>query len=434
MCAKKSNKEDSSVTRQAKTSTTGEVRYLPIAKKIMAIRSLPPRQRMDQIISDPEAGKIIKTLDPQEIYWLIKEVGESDSLEVLKLCTPDQTVFSLDMECWKKDEFNIDKFLEWLGYLLECGESRIIELLPCLDMEFLTLCLTKTVTVGGGIGDFATREEIDLDWDHSFDNCYFISYRNADCAQLIGRLIDIIFRCNHPLYLGLMESLRHEIPGEIEELNYQLRSGRMGDLGFPAYEDAVSIYASLDPAAYTRSEAKKHKPGSDKNTTGLPMHIAGDSLLKRVFRKAESEGLIAEFNYLINNAIVAEIADPSDTAVYPTIIERVHGYVNIALEFLSGNAEDEACAILETEPLRRLFQLGRGLILPLRKSAGMLLSDGNDFGYAANKALLGLKADHPKFYRGIDADMADGYREFRELDDVRRMEVFLNSFNVQHEE
>jgi hypothetical protein len=433
MRAKNGNKEGSSTIKSLRSSTTGEVEYLPFAQKILAIRGLPPQEIMNRIISDPEAKKIVKTFDPQEMYWLIKDVGESDALEVLGLCTPEQIVFFLDMECWKRDEFATEKFLEWLGYLLEGGEKKIIELLPCLDTEFLTLCLLKTISVGGGIGDLATKEEIDFDWDHTFDNCYFISYRNANQARLIGRLIDIIFQNDHALYLALMESLRHEIPGEIEELNYQLRSARLGDLGFPAYEDAISIYAYLDPHTYSRSEDKKHKPESDKNTIGLPMHVSGDSLLKRVFRKAGSEGLFTELNYLINNAIVAENSAPPDAEAHQAILERVHGCLNIALEFLSGNNEEEACAILETEPLRKLFQLGRSLILPLRKTAGELYAvyaDGNDFGYAASKVLLGLRASHPKFYRGIDADAADGYREFREIDDIRKMEVFLRSLAV----
>ncbi|HET6421555.1 MAG TPA: DUF6178 family protein [Geobacteraceae bacterium] len=430
MCAKNVNKEGNSTKNSANGALKGEMAYLPLAQKIFAIKDLPPSEKMDRIISDPEAEKIIKTFSPQEMYWLIKEVGENDSLEIIKLSTHEQTIFSLDMECWKKDEFVTEKFYEWLGYLLEGGEKKIIELLTCLDMEFLTLCLLKTITVGGGIGEFATKEEVDFNWDHTFDNCYFISYRNANYAPLLGRLIDIIFRNNHPLYLALMESLRHEIASEMEELNYQLRSGRLGDLGFPAYEDAVSIYAYLDPSTYTRTEGVKHKLGADTNPAKFPIYVSGDSLLKEVLLKVGSEELSAEFNNLVNNAIVAETTAAPDMEHFQTILERVHGYLNIALEFLSGNNSDEACAIFETEPLKKLFQLGRSLILPLRKTAGKLLMEDNNFSYAANRALLGLKANHPKFYRGMDADMADGYREFGSIDDIRKYEVFLNELKV----
>ncbi len=432
MCAKIVNKKGAASMKTVNNPTKGNLTHLPFAKKILSIRGLPPRERIDRIISDPEAEKIVKTFDPQEIYWLIKDVGESDSLEALQLCTPEQTVFILDMECWKRDEFDVAKFMEWLGYLLDGEEKKVLDLLSCLDIEFLTLCLMKTINVGGGIGELTTKEETDFDWDHTFDNCYFISYRNADYAKPVGKLIDIIFRNDHALYLGLMESLRHEISGEVEELNYRLKSGRLGDLGFPAYEDAISIYAYIDPETYKRSEGKKHQPESKIKTTSLPIHVSGESFLKQVLRTAGSESLLAEFNSLINNAIVAESNVPLDSEAHQAVLERVHGYLNIALEFICANNEKEATSILETEPLKKLFQLGRSLIIPLRKTAVKISAEGNDYGYAANKALLGLKANHPKFYRGFDPDTTDGYREFSDIGDIKKMAIFMQSLQMQH--
>ncbi len=433
MSAKEVKKKASSSTKSSRKSTAGEATLQSLARKISAISALSPRDKIDRILSDPEAEKIVRNIDMQDMYWLIKDVGENDSLEVLQLCTPQQTVFFLDMECWERDEFDTGKFMEWLGYLLEGGEKRILGLLPCLDIEFLTLSLMKTINVGGGIGEFTTKEELDFDWDHTFDNCYFISYRKTDYSHQIGKLIDIIFRNDHALYLGLMESLRHEIPGEVEELNYQLRSGRLGDLGFPAYEDAISIYTYIDPETYKRSEKKKYTPGSTTTPAILPVLFPGESFLKLVLRTAGTGSLLWEFNSLINNAIVAESAVPLDGEAHQTVLERVHGYLNIALEFMCGNNENEARVILETEPLKRLFQLGRSLIIPLRKAAVQLLANGDDYGYAANKALLGLKANHPKFYRAIDPDMTDGYREFREINDIKKMEFFLRGLPVRHE-
>ncbi len=432
MSMKNEKKRVLHIIKSSRSTATEEVINLPFAQKILAIRGLPPQERMNSIISDREAGKIVKALDPQEMFWLIKDIGESDALALMELCSPEQAVFFLDMECWERDTFSSEKFLEWLGYIQEGGEKKIVELLQYLDIEFLTLCLMKTITAGGGIGDFATKEETNFDWDHTFDNCYFISYRDSNHAPLIGRLIDIIFRNDRALYLALMENLRSEIPGEIEELNYQLRSGRLGDLGFPAYEDAISIYANLDPKTYVREEQKKHISGYDGNVISPPLHVPGESLLTRVLRIAESESLHVELNHLVNNAIVAESSAPLDSEAHHAILERVHGYLNIAIEFLSGNNEEKACGILETEPLKKLFQLGRSLILPLRKTTGELHADGDDFSYAATRALLGLKTNHPKFYRGIDSEKADGYREFRNLDDIRKMETFLHNLAEQH--
>ncbi len=433
MHAKNGGKKGCSDLKSKKSSTAKEVTHLPFAQKIMTLRGLTPRERLDRIVTDPEARKLVNTLDPQEVYWLIKDIGESDALELLELCHPEQALFFLDMECWEKNEFSIAKFLEWLGYLLECGEQKVAELLPYLDSEFLTLCLIKTISVGGGIGDLVTREEIELEWDHTFDDCYFISFRNSGHSAMIGRFIDIIYRNDHPLYLALMESLRSEIPSETEQLSYQFRTGRLADLGFPAYEDAISIYSFLDPDTYTRTEEKKLFPGSEQRVLNLPLNIFGDSLLRRALRVTEAEELLLELNGLINNAIIAEGAPLSDGMALQAVFERVHGYLNIALEYLCGENEEKAGEILEQEYLKRLFQLGRSIIIPLRQAAEKLFADGGDFSYATNKALLGLKSKHPKFYRGLDPDTADGYREFRNMDDVRKMEAFMHNL-VTHQD
>ena len=418
----------SSISKAGETSPAATVKYLPLAQKLITIRALPPKERIDRIISDPEARKVVDALGPQEVYWLIKDIGESDALELLELCRPEQQLFFLDMECWEKFEFSTAKFLEWLAYLLEGGDKKITDLLQYLDMEFLTLCLMKTISVRAVVDDPATREEREVEWDHTFDDSYFISFKDAGHSSLIGRFIDIIYRNNHPLYTSLMENVRAEIPREIEELSYQFRTGRLADLGFPAYEDAISIFAYVDPATYTPAEEKKLYAVSGERNPDFPLRLYGDSLLKRALCAAESDELQLEFNCLINNAIAAEGRAPSDGEEVQAVFERVHGYLNIALEFICGENEAKAVEILKKEQLKRLFQVGRSVILSLRKTLQGQDAENHSLSYATNKTLLGLKADHPRFYRGLDPDTVDGYREFKDLDDIRKMEFFLGKF------
>jgi hypothetical protein len=418
----------SSISLYGGKSQAPKITYLPLAQKLIAIRALPAKERFDRIISDPEARKLVYSLDPQEIYWLLKDIGASDALVLLELCRPEQELFFLDMECWEKYEFSTAKFLEWLGYLLEAGENKFTDLLPYLDIELLTLCLMNTISVGGGIANAALNDELELEWDHTFDNCYYISFRDDSYVSSIGRFLDIIYRNNHHLYTTLMESVQAEIPLEIEELSYQFRAGRLADLGFPAYEDAVSIFDHIDHLTFNPTDEKKLCAGPAERTHDLAQRLTGDSLLKRVLCAVESEELVLEFNCLINNAIAAEGRAPSDGEEVQTVFERVHGYLNIALEFLCGNNEAKAVDVLEKEQLKRLFQVGRSVILSLRRATKRLGADNQSPSYATSRLLLGLKADHPRFYRGLDAKMADGYREFRDLSDVGKMESFIDEF------
>jgi len=428
MRKKGSNNQVSSGDLQG-VSAVDKVSQLPLAVKISALRELEYKERLDRIIADPDAKRILKAFEPQELYWMVKHIGENDVSELLELCAPEQIEFFLDMDCWEKRLFCEERFIAWLGYLLDLGEKRIIELLPHLELEFLVLSLMKEIVVGGGVGDMVAESEKEHEWDHSFDDCYMISFKNPSNANLIGKFIDIIYSNFHPLYLKLMESIRTETISEIEELSYQFRSARLADWGFPELEDALEIYVYLDPETYLPSGDKVISRSEGGIPGNLPLPISGETLLKRGLLVSGEEALQQELNYLINNAIVAEGISLADKDDMRSILQRVYGYLNIALEFLCDNDEIRAGALLEKEHLKRLFQLGRSLIVPLRKNAEKLQSSGKDFGYAANKVLLGLKAVHPRFYRGLDSDTIDGYREFRSKADLEVMTSFLDSIN-----
>ena len=400
---------------------TREFASLPLDRKLTMLHNLPARKKMELILDDPDAVALLHALQPQELYWLVEETGITDAQELVALASPDQCRFFLDMELWKGDSFLPEKAWEWFGYLMELGEERVAKLLPELDHELLLLFLTQEITVGGGIGDLINDEERLADWDHSFDNLFFISYRDSRHAQLVGALLDIIYRHYHHLYLELMEGVKHELFSEVEELAGKFRSGRLADLGFPDPLEAAALYVYLKPATFTPATDK----GNVLPTEGsqrLPVPLGGsDSLLQRVLAGIGNDGIYQELNYLVNTALVAEEAPFSDVAAMQSVMERVYGCLNIALEQLSGGDEGKGRGIVTGEYLKRLFQFGFSLILDLQRQAAEVSSDN----YAANKALKGLKAKRPQFYRGLDPDHADGYREFQTLADVQTVREFL---------
>jgi hypothetical protein len=402
-------------------SDVREFASLPLDRKLAMLQSFPASRKMELILDDPAAAALVHSFQPQELYWLVEEIGITDAQELIALASPDQCRFFLDMELWDKESFVPDKAWEWFGHLLEMGEERITKLLPELDHELLLLFLTQEITVGGGIGDLINDEERLFEWDHTFDELYFISYREPRHAQLVGTLLDIIYRHYHDLYRELMEGVKHELFSEVEELAGQFRSGRLADLGFPDPLEAAALYAYLNPATFSPATDKGEVIPTEADQ-GLPVtRESGDSFLFRVLAGVASEGIYQELNYLVNTALVAEGATLSDVAALQSVMERVYGCLNIALEELSGGDEGTGREMVTGEYLKRLFQFGFSLLLDLQRQAAEVRSDN----YAVNKALKGLKAKRPRFYRGLDPDHADGYREFRTLADVQTVREFL---------
>ncbi|WP_298435697.1 DUF6178 family protein [Geobacter sp.] len=392
---------------------------LSAPEKLATLRTLPAWRQMDLILSDPLGRGLVEEIPPQELYLLVKEIGEDDAMGLWELASPEQRTFILDLELWEKWNFSPAKAYEWLNHLLEAGESVVVEQLPHLDLELLLLMLEREISVGGGIGELVSDDERTAEYDHTFDNVYFITFRKSDHARAVGTFLDIVFRNDRELYLGLMEGIKGELETELEELAYHFRAGRLADLGFPELDDALALYARLDPASFV-VEGEKRFAGT-ATTPYLPAVGGSDSFLQRVLARAGSEEIDQELTYLVNSALVADGDALHDRDAMEQVFQRVHGYLNIALEYLADGDEERGAEIVRTEYLRRLFQLGFSIVMPLRSRAERLSSDD----YATGRALLGLKANPPRYYRALDPEGVDSYREFRAMADVKRAEELL---------
>ena len=395
-------------------------RTLPFDAKRSYLDGLLPTEKVTLILGDPDDTKLTRAMHPQELYWLFKEIGAPDAMELLGLANPQQCLFILDMELWKGWSFQENKGIEYLGYILKGSEEHFLELLPHLDFNLLSLMLGRELIVAGGIGDLNTDEERQTDWDHTFDDVFLIKFKNPKHAQVIGSFLELVCRFDNPRYVALMESISGEIDNESEEECYHTKSGRLADLGFPPLDEAREIYSRISPDTFTPSRSKELVQTGEATT--LPwMLVNATTFLERVIIRMDSDIFRMELNYLVNTALVADQAHLVDTEYMKSVVERVYGYLNIALEYLSQGDEIKGAEILSGEYLKRLFQLGFSIVLALKFKAEKL----SDASYATGKALSGLKSARPLYYRGFDADGIDGYREFREMRDVKTMSDFL---------
>jgi hypothetical protein len=403
-----------------------EFRKLQFTDKCSYLDRVLPGEKIALILGDPDYKKLARAMQPHELYWLFKENGGPDAMELLSLASPEQCVFILDMELWRGWSFSEDKAVEYLGYILKGSDEHFLELLQHLDFNLLSLFLGRELIVAGGIGEINTDEERQTDWDHTFDDVFLIKFKNPKHAETIGRFLELVCRFDNRLYVSLMESVSGEIDIESEEECYHLKSGRLADLGFPPHDEALEIYSRINPATFVAGQNKVLLQAVEATT--LPdTFLTGKTFLERVILRVDSDLFRMELNYLINTALVADEAHLSDMGQMSLVVERVYGYLNIALEFLSEGDETKGVAIITGEHLKRLFQLGFSLVIGLKIRADKL----SDPDYATGKALSGLKTSRPRFYRGLEADGIDGYREFKALQDVITVSDFLKRVEGQ---
>ncbi|GFO55086.1 hypothetical protein GMSM_20930 [Geomonas sp. Red276] len=388
---------------------------LDLEEKRRYLATRGAKEKMELIVSDPDAKRLAASFEPQEFYWLVKEIGESDAVELLELASPEQSVFFFDLETWDGYDFSEDKACEWLAHFLEGGEARVHQLLNRLDFEFLQLFLSRELIVGGGIGDQSNDEERLAEYDHTFDGVFMLTFKNPEHSQLIGAFVSMLIKLDNPLYTALMEGIKGDVDLELEESCLRFRTGRLEDLGFPPFEEAISIYARVNPANF-QLEGDKDLSLSAEEGAVIPLPPQDETLFFRALGIAERPALVQELNYLVNSALVAEGEAMRDPEAMGDIARRTCGYLNIALESLCGTDETKAAGILRNEHLKHLFQLGFSIVYQLHFEAEKIKATDP----ATEKLLEGILARRPRYYRALDPDAVDAYREFRDLGDVKR--------------
>ncbi len=407
---------------QGERLTAEEFSALGLKAKIEYLHNLSGSSKLRMILSEPRPAALIRSLPSEDIYQILHDVGAENSLEIFQMARTEQIRFIFDWELWDQWTISIEKTVKWLELLFSAGEERAVQILEEIDQELLLIFLKKSITVGGGLGDVVGSEDLQGEWDHSFDQIYFIRLLDIDHSQFVLRLLDLIYRENHALYQSLMMGVENEFLSELEEQALQFRNNRLADEGFPPLAESASLYSRIATKRFI-PDTGKLPPAIEDIVFQSPALLGKQpSFFSRAFARADTPALRQEFRYLTNSAVVAEGITPADHEKMVPVLERICNYLNIALEFLCAESDDKAVEILKGEHLRRLFSLGYSLIMELQDRAKPLDSDN----YATDKLLMGLRMRRPRFYRGLDPDTVDNYREFAGMNDLRTVDMFLS--------
>ena len=139
----------------------------------------------------------------------------------------------------------------------------------------------------------------------------------------------------------LLESLRWEVPTELEEAARRWRDGRLRDAGFPDLEEAVAFYAR--PAAAKSAPAPSAGPALLAPVSNL-LERALEELSGEERERAE-EGIL----YASNAALVANAVRGDDFEELRDTLADARATLALGLEILSGGDLLVAARVLASE-------------------------------------------------------------------------------------
>jgi len=398
--------------------------------------SLGGGEILERILHDKNPRKVVEEFPAGDFFWLIKKIGSDDSLALLELATPEQWQYILDMEIWDRDEINTAESLSWLRRLFEADSRKTIAWLLEEGSALTFYILQKSLEV-------MAREEDDNEVEipegfFTHEGVLYLRAVDAEFEPFLRELTGAIAAASMPAFHSLMSSLAGVIPSELEDGMSRMRNVRLAEYGFLPFDEAISIYSplSLEQMNLAGKPAAIVDITADEEARALipflPLHEGPQGSFLQEALRAVKDPLIQdrmrlEFAGLANQiASVEGLARMELTSLVQTA-RKAAGYLNIALEEMTGRDPGRAGTLLESNTLTSIFRAGFGLVLRAKRVAETWIrmawfrrngfADGF-WGDERGSLLSGILLKKPLLYTGLQK--GELYRDFAGADDLTR--------------
>lgn len=409
------------------------------------LRTLSGSRMLEKVLSHPDCPRLIRSMSSEDFFFLINKIGEDSSLELLKLASLDQWQYVLDLETWEKDRLELTQTGRWLSRLLTADPQRLTKWLFSEGqwLAYYYLYRSSVVEVmdeDGGADGFGPEF-------FSVDGFFYVRPLKEDQRGVIEAMLRTMAAEDILKYQSLLTGLVGVLPAELEEDMYRMRNVRLAEHGFLPREEAIAVFAPMDPERLKTGEPDAGPwPVFHPEDIGPVPHwplqtIQERNLLTQTLSKLTDETLLdrirLEFAGLCNQILSAEGFSNWNVEHLEEIQRQAAGYLNLILNERSHEETKTAENLLRCNTLVSLFRAGFGLAVKLKWKAERWLKacwfqeaglETSFWGKAWEGTLTGILKNRPSFYGGTESP--EGYRDFQSLSDLSATEDVLGLLNA----
>ncbi|MFC1867364.1 DUF6178 family protein [Thermodesulfobacteriota bacterium] len=414
---------------------------IPFSRDIVGrLLPLTGSDAINMILDHDSPVQLVQNMSRVDFFWIMKKVGEDDSLPLLTLASLDQWQYILDMQLWLRDRINMEETFSWLDRLSKADPSRLSSWLLSDDGNLLAhFFFFKALRV-------KIMEDEDFQIPEgfiTFDNIYYIKVLDEEHKEEIEQILRNLSQEDFNRFQALLLGLAGVLPSEVEEEMYRFKSVRLAEDGYLPFEEAISVYSHqrADLLKKDESEYKLFLPDDRETKAMVPitplMHTQGDNLLARSISRVTDNILLdrlrIEFAGLCNQIFSADGARLEDIDVLTRICRKAAGYINLGLVRLSEGSVDISEQFIRNNPLISIFRVGFGMALEIKWEAGRWVKDawfqrqGLNFGFWGDEwgwLLKGVLEEKPLYFSGLKEE--EPYRDFKDLSEVESCRVVLH--------
>ena len=354
---------------------------------------MTPSQRLNALLSRPDAPLLIRRARIEDLHYLIKSIGVADSQEILLYAGPEQIRGLMHIETFKGDEFVPERFISYMDLIEDVSHDKALKVINNMDPEAIALTILKYAEVKVVSEDSDPNDEA-MPVMLTPDNVFYLVFKTeeAEGQAEVKRLLDLLYEADMQLAHNVLFMCMYDTYSNIQEELFRTRENLLEETGFPKYDERFEIFANvpvkkikaLVDQAYTHRDHLKFtkEPWADKMPFAIELY---DSYHEGMFFDAIMElgdrnpdllqKVLVDYRYLVDAILRAQFKDMSLDNAWNDAVYMAGAFVSTALDYLGDGDLDKATFVLERFYLKDIFKTGFTLLERLHRRAVKLVRE-----------------------------------------------------------
>ena len=356
------------LARSDREAASATLAGLDADEQLALVCETPLAQRGALLALLPEPEAVVPRLPEAELCFTVKSIGLNDASWLLALATPEQLTAAVDLDAWRGYDVDLATLGDWVAALAEAERPALLKAARSLDPELLVMLVRARLGV-------VQKPNDDEGWQPPEKSqtlegqFYFVPLDENDDAASLVAMLRALFEEDYWSYFRLMQGAIWELDSDCQEWALRWRSGRLEDLGFPPFDEALSVYRFIAPEE--RDRVSDGASALDVEPWQLPVWLpslpAGAGPEHRIFRAMagldEEERRAAFFGFVAvaNKVAVADRMPLSDAESTPRAIAKAARFASDGLAHVAERNGLSDPDVLRRLTLERLFGIGANL-------------------------------------------------------------------------
>jgi hypothetical protein len=356
------------IARSDRGAAARALAELSLEQQVAVVCEAPIAHRAELLNLVPFPENVIPQIPEAEFCFTVKAIGLADAPWLLEYATPEQIVACIDLDGWTGLTPDRETLDAWMDALADTSAESFLRSVRTVDPEVVVLYLRNRILV-------VQKPDEKEGWDppegsQTLDGQFYVTARDEDDdLDAIDKMLRGLFEQDYWTYFRMMQGAIWELDSTNEEWAQRWRTGRLEDMGFPPWDEAMNIYRfiEIDERAAIPEGIRPLDVGEWHLPLWLPnLPTTADSrhaIFRAIPLLEDSERRSAFYAFVAsaNKVAVADQMKLSDAEFAPRAIDKAARFISAGLEHIAAAHRIEAVEVIRRVPMEHLFRVGANL-------------------------------------------------------------------------